>query len=166
MAESEPNGEIAKLAELIKGIRFAMLTTVSEDGSLRSRPMAMQDIEFDGNLWFFTRADTPKVAESEQHQQVSVVFADAGNAKFVSTSGTAELVRDKAKLKEYWKPPYKVFFPEGLDDPELALLKIHVKQAEYWDSANTKIGRAFDFAKAYLTGDTSKLGDHAKVALP
>lgn len=163
---ADHDSDIKKLAELIKGIRFAMLTTVCQDGSLRSRPMTTQDIEFDGNLWFFTRADAAKVSESKQHAHVSVSFSDPDSSKFVSASGSAELIRDKAKLQEYWKPPYKAFFPEGLDDPELALLKIHVNNAEYWDSASTKLGRAFDFAKAYMTGDPSQLGHHAKVAVP
>lgn len=164
MADHE--NEIKKLSELIKGIKFAMLTTESEDGSLRSRPMATQDIEFDGNLWFFTRADSAKVFESKQHSQVNVSFAEPASSKFVSASGIAEVVRDRAKLEEYWKAPYKIFFPQGLDDPELVLLKIKVNTAEYWDSAATKLGRAFDFAKAYVTGDVSKLGEHAKVAVP
>src|SRR5947209_3904698 len=104
MPESGHDEEIKKVAELIKGIKFAMLTTVCQDGSLHSRPMSTQDIEFDGNLWFYTRADAPKVAESEQHRQVSVAFADPDSSKFVSASGTAEVVRDRAKLEEYWKP--------------------------------------------------------------
>lgn len=165
MADTQHETEVQKLAELIKGIKFAMLTTVAEDGSVHSRPMTTQDIEFDGNLWFFTRADAPKVSESEEHHEVNVSFSDPGNSKFVSASGRAELIRDKAKLEEYWKPAYKVFFPQGLEDPELALLKITVRQAEYWDSANTKLGRMFDFAKAYVTGDVSKLGEHAKIAV-
>ncbi len=165
MAEADDSAEMKKLGELIRGIKFAMLTTVEEDGSLHSRPMTTQDVEFDGDLWFFTRADAPKVAESSEHQKVNVSFSDPSSSKFVSASGTAQLVRDRSKLEEYWKAPYKVFFPQGLDDPELALLKINVEKAEYWDSPNTKLGRAFNFARAYVSKDPSKLGDHAKIAL-
>lgn len=153
------------MAELIKGIRFAMFTTEEEDGSLRSRPMATLDIEFDGTLWFFTRADTSKVWEADHHKQVNVSFAEPEKNVFVSTSGTAVLVRDRVKFEEYWKPAYKLYFPDGLEDPELALLRVDVSHAEYWDSASTKLGRMFNFARAYLTKDTSKLGDHAKVAV-
>ncbi len=147
----------------MKGLKFAMLTTVEDDGSLHSRPMTTQEVEFDGDLWFFTRADTPKVWEAGHHRQVNVSFSDTDKSKFVSASGTATLVRDRAKMEELWKPAYKIFFPQGLEDPEIALLKVSVAKAEYWDSSPTAIGRAFDFAKAYLTKDVSKLGDHAKV---
>ncbi len=165
MPESDRDSEIKHLASIIKGIRFAMLTTVEEDGSLHSRPMTTQDVEFDGDLWFFTRADAPKVNEAIVHRKVNVSFADSDASKFVSASGTAELVRERSKLEQYWKAAYKIFFPQGLDDPELALLKVNVHTVEYWDSANTKLGRAFDFARAYLTKDVSKLGEHAKVGL-
>ncbi len=165
MPESDRNAEIEKLAELMKGIKFAMLTTVEEDGSLHSRPMAAQQVEFDGDLWFFTRVDSPKIWESRQHRQVNVTFADPEKSKFLSASGSAALVRDREKIKELWTPVLKIFFPEGAEDPELALLKVSVDKAEYWDSAPTRIGRAFDLGKAFVTKDASKLGDHAKVDL-
>lgn len=149
----------------MKDIKFAMFTTVEEDGSLHSRPMATQDIEFDGDLWFFTHVSSPKVWESQQHRQVSVTFEDPTKNKYISTSGVAELVRDREKMKELWNPALKVFFDGGVDDPDLGLIKVIVHKAEYWDSAPTAIGRAFNFAKAYVTKDSSALGDHAKLEL-
>jgi hypothetical protein len=68
-------------------------------------------------------------------------------------------------MKELWTPVLKVFFPNGIDDPDMGLLKINVEAGEYWDSAPTAIGRAFNLAAAYVTKDPSKLGDHAKVAM-
>ena len=142
-----------------------MLTTVEQDGSLHSRPMTNQDRDFDGDLWFFTSVSAPKVWETERHHQVNVSFADPAKSKYVSASGVATLVRDRNKIDEFWKPAYKVFFPHGKDDPDLALLKVEVQRAEYWDSAPTAIGRAYNFAKAYLTKDPKALGDHAAVDL-
>ena len=165
MPNSEHDSEIKKLAEIIKSIKFAMLTTVEEDGAVHSRPMATQEIDFDGDLWFFTRADSTKVSETNQHRQVNVAFADPEKNKFVSASGLGTLVRDREKIEKLWKPVYKTFFPEGLEDPEIALFKVSVEWAEYWDSASSGIGRAFNFARAYITKDPSKLGDHAKVDL-
>jgi general stress protein 26 len=163
--EASHEGEITKLGSLIKGIKFAMLTTVEPDGSLHSRPMTTQDLDFDGDLWFFTSAHSPKVWESGQHREVNVAFADPDKNKYVSASGKASLVRDRKKMEELWNPAYKTFFPQGLDDPEIALLKVSVEKAEYWDSPATALGRAFNFARAYLSKDPSKLGDHAKVNL-
>ncbi len=165
MANTEHADEVKKLASLMKDFRFVMLTTVENEGVLHSRPMATQDVEFDGDLWFFTGAHSPKVWESDHHPQVNVAFSNPEKNTYISASGTATLVRDKQKLQEYWKPVYKTFFPKGLEDPELALLKVTVEKAEYWDSPSTALGRAFNFAKAYVAKDPGKLGEHAKVDL-
>jgi len=165
LTEQNHAQEIAKIADIIKDIRFAMLTTAEPDGVLRSRPMTRQQIEFDGHLWFFTAADSPKVWETDQHRQVNVSFANPEKNSYVSLSGAAYLSRDRKKMEELWNPAYKTFFPKGLEDPELALLDVTVESAEYWDAASSLIGRAINFARAYVSKDPSKLGEHAKVDL-
>jgi general stress protein 26 len=126
-------GDVKLLNEKIKDVRIAMLTTVESDGTLHSRPMVTQDTEFDGALWFFTQASAPKVEEVQQHQQVNLSYVKPGEDLFISVSGTAQLVPDRKKIKERWKPYYKTWFPNGEDDPDLALLKVTVNRAEYWD---------------------------------
>lgn len=168
MADTDSNENInKKLHDLIKDIRFAMLTTVEEDGTLRSRPMATQEFEFDGDLWFFTAAHAPKVDEVQHNQHVNVSYAEPKDQKYVSISGTAQLVRDRAKIEELWNPLFKAWFPQGLDDPELALLKVSVEKAEYWDSPSSKVVRLVGFAKALLTGkQIGNPGDNAKIEAP
>jgi general stress protein 26 len=154
--------QLSKLGELIKGIRIAMLTTVDEDNSLRSRPMAAPQMVFEGELWFLTGADTPKVEESQQHRQVNVSFADPEHQDYVSVSGTASLVRDRRKLEELWSPWFRTWFPQGLDDPNLALLKVEVEKAEYWDAPSSTMVQLYGVVKASLTG-TAPQGEHAKL---
>jgi general stress protein 26 len=154
--------QLSKLGELIKGIRIAMLTTVDEDNSLRSRPMAAPQMVFEGELWFFTGADTPKVEESQQHRQVNVSFADPEHQDYVSVSGTASLVRDRRKLEELWSPWFRTWFPQGLDDPNLALLKVEVEKAEYWDAPSSTMVQLYGVVKASLTGKAPQ-GEHAKL---
>jgi len=125
--------DVKLLNEKIKDIRIAMLTTVEPDGTLRSRPMVTQETEFDGDLWFFTQASAPKVEEVQQHQQVNLSYEKPSDDLFVSVSGTAQLVRDRKEIKKHWKPHYKTWFPNGEDDPDLALLKVTVTRAEYWN---------------------------------
>jgi len=155
---------IKKLHDLIKDIRFAMLTTVEDDGTLRSRPMATQEFEFDGDLWFFTSADAAKVKEAQHDRHVNVSYSDPHNQKYVSVSGKAELVSDRAKIEDLWNPLFKAWFPDGLDDPNLALLKVNVDKAEYWDSPSSKVVRLLGFAKALATGkQIGNPGDNAKI---
>lgn len=154
-----------KVGEMIKDITFAMLTTAGRDGTLRSRPMTVQEREFDGDLWFFVGASSPQVAEMREDDHVNLSFADGGKNAYVSVSGTAAIVRDRQKMEELWSPVLKAWFPDGLDDPNLALLKVSTTQAEYWDAPNGKVTQLVGFAKALLTGEQAKIGESAKVAL-
>ncbi len=163
--KAETNEGVKKLGELIKDVEFAMLTTAEADGTLRSRPMATQQVEFDGDLYFFTRADTPKVDEIEREHHVNVSYAEPKGQRYVSVSGTARLSRDQAKIEELWSPILKAWFPEGLDDPQLALLKVTVSQAEYWDTPSSKMVQLAGFVKAMVTGTSFEPGKHEKLDL-
>ena len=162
--EEKREESLAKLKDLIESIDFAMLTTVN-GGQLRSRPMSTQKFEMDGDLWFFTSDQTHKIEEIEQDSRVNVAYAKPEDNVYVSVSGRAELVKDKEKIEELWNPILKAWFPKGLDDPTLALLKISVEEAEYWDSPNSKIVQLYGFVKAMVTGEPAKGGDHGKVSL-
>jgi general stress protein 26 len=133
MATHERQEEnVRKLREMIKGIEVAMLTTAEDDGSLRCRPMLTLDVEFDGDLYFFTKDSAPKVDELERDRHVCVSYVAPEDQRYVSMSGLARLLRDRAKMEELWVPELISWFPDGLKDPDLALLWISVTQAEYW----------------------------------
>ncbi len=153
-----------KLVDLIKDIQFCMLTTVSEDGRLHSRPMAVCEVDPQGNeLWFFTRADSLKVSETQRDRDVNVAFADPDSNIYVSMSGRAQLVRDRQKMQDLWSTPLKTWFPKGLDDPEIALLNISVSNAEYWDQPSSTMIHLYGLAKATLTGKPPQPGEHETV---
>jgi general stress protein 26 len=166
MATSMPGSEERKkLAELIEDIQFAMLTTQEPDGTLRSRPMTTQQQEFDGDLWFFVGASGSTAREVQRDQQVNLSYAKPDKNIYVSVSGRASLVRDRQKLEELWNPVYKAWFPDGLDDPNLALLRVEATQAEYWDAPNGKVVQALGFAKALLTGKSYEGAENEKLDL-
>jgi len=165
MNNTDRDASVEKLRELIKDIKFAMLTTAEDDGTLRSRPMATQQIEFDGDLWFFTNASAPKVDEIRHDQHVNVSFSSPEDQRYVSVSGKAQVVRDRQKAEELWNPFYKAWFPGGLDDPDLALLKIPIDKAEYWDSPSSPVVHLFGFVKAVATGTRYQPGENEKINL-
>ncbi|QSQ20881.1 pyridoxamine 5'-phosphate oxidase family protein [Pyxidicoccus parkwayensis] len=154
---------VQHFGDLIKGIKVAMMTTVEEDGSLRSRPMWTHDRDFDGELWFFTREHSHKVDEVEHDHHVSLAYADPTRDRYVSVSGRCRLVRDKDKARELWNPTLKAWFPDGLDDPELALLCVRVERAEYWDTPSSRMVQLAGMVKAALTGESYKPGDNQKL---
>jgi len=161
-AQSE---DVKKLAKMIHGIDFAMFTTATEEGSLRSRPMSTQKTEFDGSLWFFSDIDSGKMFEVEQDRHVNLAYAEPQNQRYISVSGRATISRDKAKIKELWSPAIKAWYPEGPDDPKIALIRVDVDQAEYWDNPNNKVVTLIGFIKATMTGERYMPGDHAKMNL-
>jgi len=161
--ETAGSNDIKKLAELIKDIKIAMLTTVEADGRLRSRPMATQNKPFDGTLWFFTEINSGKVSEIQRDHQVNISYADTDSQKYVSVSGVANVVQDRAKAEEFWSPVYKAWFPDGLDDPSLALLKVDVTQAEYWEAPHGAVVRLVGFLKAVTTGQKYEPGENRRV---
>ncbi len=151
-----------KLWRMIKDIRYAMLT--SEDGDmLRGRPMAASQSEFDGTLWFFTRADSHKVKEVAADDRVAVSYADPDKQTYISLSGHARLERDPALIRAHWSEAMRTWFPNGKDDPEIALLRVRVDAAEYWDAPSAAMVHLYGYAKAVLTGKPPAPGDHQKL---
>jgi general stress protein 26 len=156
----------AKLYELIKDVRICMMTTVEPDGSLHSRPMWNQEADETGDLWFFTRVSSPKVTEISRDGQVNLGYANPSKNDYVSISGRAEIVRDRAKIEEKWSAPLKAWFPDGKDDPQIALIRVHPEKGEYWDSPSSTIVHIYGYAKAVLTGSSpQELSDQQKVNL-
>jgi general stress protein 26 len=158
--------DLGKLRELVKDIDFCMLTTVDESGDLHSRPMSSNgDIDPNGDIWFFTNSSSHKVSEITKLPKVNVSFADPENQRYISVSGTAQLVRDRAKIDELWRPQFEMWFPEGKDDPEVALLRVTLEKAEYWVSPSSTIAYALSFVSSLVTGKQPDLGENKKVNL-
>lgn len=144
----------------LHGMRFAMLTTLSQDGRLHSRPMTTQELSEDGKLWFFTSLDSEKVIEAQNKPWVNLAYTNEGSSLYVSVSGQAQLVKDREKIKELWNPMVAAYFPNGVDDPQLALLSVDVDQAEVWDSPSAAPVRLFNMLKAIVTGKVDDQGQH------
>ena len=158
--------KLGRLREIVKAVDICMLTTVGERGDLHSRPMSNnRDVEFDGDLWFFTYGSSLKVDEVNQDSKVNASFADVDNQLYASLTGRAEVVRDRAKIEELWKPELKAWFPEGVDTPDIALLKVSVERAEYWDGSQSWVAHAVGLISSLLTGRPAELGENEKLEL-
>jgi len=140
-----------------------MMTTVCKDGSLNSRPMVTQEPQFDGGLWFFTRADSAKVGEVEEEGQVNLTYENSQETVYVSLSGKATLVQDRQQIEKLWKEELTAWFPEGLKDPQLALLRVDVCRWTYWNAQTGVMSQhsgSLDDAPAEVIPD---IGDHRRV---
>lgn len=154
-----------KIGELIHDIRIAMLTTMSPDGSMDSRPMATQNSEFNGTVWFLTRQDSGKVHEIADDSHVSLLYAAPNDAKYVAAKGIARISADRAKIHELWNPMYKAWFPEGEDDPQIGVLRVDITEAQYWEASSSKLVRGIKYLAAAATGGRIQLGETGNVSL-
>lgn len=153
-----------KVNDLISDIKIAMLTNVDRgQGRLVSRPMAVQQVEDDGTIWFFADDTSPKADQLEVDPTVNVAFTSKGT--WVSVAGRATVVEDQAKIDELWNKGVEAWFPDGKDSPGVALLRIDPDSAEYWDSPGSKISTALAYAKSKVTGDRPDVGENEVVEL-
>ncbi|GAA1932350.1 pyridoxamine 5'-phosphate oxidase family protein [Nocardioides hwasunensis] len=151
MAQQEDDR--AKVVELVGRATSAMLTTMTADGDHVSRPMAVQEMEFDGDLWFFTYDDSPKAQQIAAHPKVNVALANDSKSEWTSIAGTAEVVHDRTKAEELWSKPLEAWFPDGLETPGLCLLKVHGDTAEFWDASSSKARQLLGMVKAIRNDD-------------
>lgn len=153
----QDDADLRKLAELIDDIEVAMLTTQDTDGSLVSRPLQTLKLTAEGDLVFFTAADSAKVDQLTEDLEVNLAYARQDDKRYVSVRGRARIDRDPALIKELWSPAQNVFF-SGKDDPNLAVLRVRVRDAMYWEATGNAVERVLDFARGMWGGEPKDLG--------
>lgn len=154
------------LRDLLHDFGTAMLVTHANDGSLRARPMAVADVESDGDLWFVTDRSSGKMDEIAADAHVNVTMQ--GGGKFVSLSGRAAAVDDRRKVAEVWNEEMKVWFPGGKDDPNLVLLRVDASEGEFWNNSGLNaVKYLLKAGRAYLRGERPENDrtEHGKVKL-
>ncbi|HET7458672.1 MAG TPA: pyridoxamine 5'-phosphate oxidase family protein [Gemmatimonadaceae bacterium] len=125
---------IGKLAAMLRDLDVGMLTTRTDDGGLRARPMSNNgEVEFDGDVWFFSDADSRKVREIEADPRVELSYADTTHYRFVSMSGVASIVRDAAKKRALWMTELERWFDDGPESDAIVLVKVTPSIVAYWN---------------------------------
>lgn len=145
-----------------------MLVTHTGDQGFHARPMALAQVEDDGQIWFITGADSTKVHEIEVDSHVHLI-AQNGHSAFLSLSGRASLIVDRAKIAELWSEPFRAWFPQGKDDPNVELIVVHPEFGEFWDTTGAnRYKYLWEATKAYFDGTTPEIDEgnmHGRVAL-
>jgi Uncharacterized stress protein (general stress protein 26) len=149
------------ILDIMKGARFATVTTRGAGGHLFSRPLAVLDHDFDGTVWFFTPDPSPKTQEIAVDPHVNVAYADGPS--HVSLSGTATITRDPALIDRFWNPWAESWFENGRDDPSVALPEVMAETVEFWHLDKPAVLRAVEVAKAIVTHSTPEVGESRTV---
>lgn len=157
------------LWELIKDIRFAMITHQHEDGQLHACPMTTANEEGMNeaqNLYFLVNRTSDLAHCVARAPQVNLAYADTDKDRYVSIAATAHLSDDMALKEQLFNPMAKSWFPEGPTDPNLTILVARADQAEYWDVKESRLVQLFVMAKAAVTGEQPReLGEHKEIRL-
>ncbi|HYF08983.1 MAG TPA: pyridoxamine 5'-phosphate oxidase family protein [Acetobacteraceae bacterium] len=165
MATPKTEDELrAKVRELMESIQICMFVTVDEQRRMRSRPMWLAGVDKDGaTAWFFTRSGSPKAQEVGHDDRVLMAFSAPNKQDYVSAYGEGRIVHDIAKQKELWSEGMRAWFPNGAEDPKIALIAVRIEGAQYWDSPSSTLVHAYGYAKALLTGEPPHPGEVEKV---
>ena len=158
-----PNSECARAAwERLSKARFVMLTTIDGDGGIYSCPMTLQQATAEGSLWFFTSTTTPTARAIERDPRAAIALMGDDDF-YVSVYGTAALVNDRARMRELWDTMVKAWFPQGVEDPHLTLVRLDIERGEYWDTDQNAMMKMFEIGKALATGRRPDVGQKGTI---
>src|SRR5215203_2169826 len=143
---------LKKFKDLVEDIKTCMFITNTAGDNDHTRPMATIEVEDDGTLWFYTDVRSIKVEEVKDEQTVHLVYAHPGKSTYLDVWGHATLVTDRQQIVDKWSPIVKAWFPDGIADPNLALLKVQPNETYYWEAESGKMVQFFKMAASIVTG--------------
>jgi general stress protein 26 len=152
-----------KLKELAESADMCMFATNLTSHPLTARPMSTRKVDEEGNIWFFSRSTSNKNAEIKNDNRVQLFYSNPGSAEFLNVSGKASILIDPVKAKELWSAWAKTWFPDGVNDPELTLIKVDPQEVYYWDTKHNKMVSLLKIAAGALTGKEMDDGVEGKI---
>ena len=165
--------ELKELYELIEDLDTAMMTTRRANGHLRSRAMANQKPASGADLWFVAAEGSNKLADLGQDPHINLSYYRDSNREWVSVSGEATLVRDRAKIHELYQPDWKIWFDEDgdsrhgtKDDPRMVLIGVTVHAAEFLSVDKPRPVLLFELVKGWLTKTEPEFGETHRLKKP
>ena len=137
---------VEKIREIAKDANICMFVTDLSSLPLAGRPMATQEVDEEGNIWFMSDRNSDKNRHIEEDEQVQLFYSHTNNYEYLSIFGRAEIVNDRSKIEKLWTPMAKTWFKEGKNDPNISLIKVIPEDAYYWDTKNNKMVSLIKFA--------------------
>ncbi|MBC8054005.1 MAG: pyridoxamine 5'-phosphate oxidase family protein [Sphingobacteriaceae bacterium] len=163
LQEIEHIKKARELASKLKDIKIAMLTTITAEGKSHSRPMYTFELKDDGIIWMFISKESTKIKEIEANPDVLLNYSNPQHDLYIAVNGRAEISNDSAKIEELWSDRFKMWFPYGKEDPNLCLLKIIPREAEYWDTPDILLTQVITLVKNTLGGNPYMEGENKKL---
>jgi general stress protein 26 len=148
---------IDKLKDLIDKAKSCFFCTHTHAGDSNGvRPMAVQKVDEEGNIWFLSADDSHKNHEIDDEPFVKLYFQGSAHSDFLYLNGRATVSKNKQMIDELWEPVMKTWFTEGKEDPRISVIKVTPEEGYYWD---TKHGMAVSAIKMLIGAATGKTLD-------
>lgn len=148
---------VKKIKEMVDQAQTCFFCSAVVTGeSNGDRPMNVQQVDDEGNLWFLSARDSRKNQELAIDPSVRLYFQGSKHSDFMQLNGMASISTDHEKIKELWSPIAKTWFTEGVDDPRISVIKVTPTQGYYWD---TKHGLAVAGVKMLIGAVIKKTMD-------
>jgi general stress protein 26 len=153
------------LWEMIKDIKFAMLTHRHPDGTLHAHPLTTQNRSLKPGepLYFFVSKQTEVGQRLRADGNVCLSYADLKEDRWISISGQAAISEDMDTKKKLFNALAKAWFPGGAEDPDLELVEVRLVNAEYWNIKENKVTQLLKMATAAVTGNKPEMGEHREL---
>ena len=146
---------VTKIRELVKAAGTGFFCTAIQSGRpVPTRPMAVQEVDDQGRLWFMSASDSHQNRENAKDSAVQLLFQGSSYSEFLSLYGHATISTDKALIEKFWKPTLKTWFTEGKDDPRITVISVQPLEGYYWDTKHNKLVVMAKMVAGAITGKT------------
>jgi len=103
-----------------------------------SEPLtAMLDEDQVDRIYFFVGRDNRLAKGGPAMAQ----FVSKGQDYFACLSGDVTMDNDPAMIDKLWSKPVESWFPGGKSDPNLALIRFDIDEAELWEADMSLVGK-------------------------
>ena len=145
---------IKKLRELVEEIKVCLFSTsVHQNEWGAVRPMTALEIDDQGNIWFLSDIDSVKNCDIQKNNMVQLYFAHPGKNSYLIVNGEAKIITNQSKINDLWSPVGSIWFKNGKEDKNITIIKVHIKNAYYWDVEGNKMVNCFKFISSVVTGE-------------
>jgi general stress protein 26 len=156
---------IEKIQDIAKDADICLFATNLSQLPISARPMSTQQVDDEGNLWFLSSKGSHQNVDIQADSRVQLFYSNKGSAEYLSVYGEASVFQDKKMAEELWTPMAKTWFTEGVDDPDLTIIKVVPSEAFYWDTKNNKMISLLKIITGALTGKTMDDGVKGEIKL-
>ena len=158
--------EALKYKRVIEKIKTGMMVTRHQSHTnIKARPMATIKVDDNGDLWFFTNEFSEKAREISGNNEVIITYSHPTSHDYIVVNGIASVITDKQKIRELWQPVIRMWFPRGLNDTKLCLLKVEPTEVEYWSGSTNRVLVFFKMVSSMFSRDVFKLGEYGRFGL-